>query len=399
MRQTKRRIREATVLIALVVLAAAGASGAGGATAASWLVVASPNVGAGENTLLGVTALSPTDAWAVGELFEPGAGVRPLIERWDGTSWTVTPSPTTGAGASLSAVAAISTTDVWAVGRFHVEGTSESDGRTLVQHWDGSEWTIVPSPNAGLESRGNGTLAGVFALASDDVWAVGSHFPREKLPTLQPLIEHWDGEEWEVVPGPSESPGPWSELSDISGTSPSDLWAVGGRDADVGEGGTERALILHWDGVEWTRVPVPLPAGRLTPFRLQEVAAVSPTNAWAVGVVATARRHRTLVMHWDGDSWKVAPSASPSQQFQDLLGVAALSASRVWAVGTYYDRDAKRMRTLVERWDGERFRQVSSGNRGSSELRDVAAAPGARFAVGVRGESSFRTLVLQSGAG
>jgi hypothetical protein len=398
MKRTWRRIGEATLLIGVLVLAAAGASGAGGATDASWSVVPSPNGGAGDNTLLGVTALSPADAWAVGEVSDPGGGPSPLVEHWDGDAWTVVPSPTTGEGAGLAAVAGISSTDVWAVGRFNVGGTSEADGRTLVEHWDGSEWTIMPSPNAGLESRGNGTLAGVFALASDDVWAVGSHYPREKQPTLQPLIEHWNGEKWKVVPGPSESPGPWSELSDISGTGPSDLWAVGVRDVQIGEGGTERALILHWDGLEWTRVPTPLPAGRLTPFRLQEVAALSPTNVWAVGVVATATRHRTLVMHWDGQSWGIVPSASPSPQFQDLMGIAALSASRVWAVGTYYHADAKRMRTLVERWDGERFQQVASGNLGSSELRDVAATLGARVAVGVRGQSPSRTLVLQSGS-
>jgi hypothetical protein len=55
------------------------------------------------------------------------------------------------------------------------------------------------------------------------------------------------------------------------------------------------------------------------------------------------------------------------------------------------------MRTLVERRDGERFRQVSSGNRGNSELRDVAAVAGPRFAVGVRGQSPERTLVLLAG--
>ena len=100
-------------------------------------------------------------------------------------------------------------------------------------------------------------------------------------------------------------------------------------------------------------------------------------------------------MHSDGKSWEVVPSASPSPQFQDLTGIAATSASRIWAVGTYWDADAKRMRTLVERWDGERFRKVTSENRGSSELKDVAAISGARIGVGVRGQSPERTLVVQ----
>jgi hypothetical protein len=378
------------ILIAALVLATT-ASGA----ESSWPIVTSPNVGAGNNTLLGVAALSPTDAWAVGHTSEPDGTPRTLIERWDGSSWVVVPSPNTGERSRLTAVAAVSPTDVWAVGRFDVEGTSEGTGRTLVQHWDGEDWQIVPSPNAGLEPRGNGSLAGVFALATDDVWAVGSHYPREMFPTLQPLIEHWNGDEWEVVPGPSVSPGPWSELADVSGSGPSDIWTVGVRDVEIGEGGTERALILHWDGQEWTRVPAPLPAGRLSPFRLNDVVALSPTNAWAVGVVATAKGHRGFVIHWDGKSWEIVPSASPSPQFVDLTGIAAFSASRIWAVGTYYDAEASRMRTLVERWDGERFRRVASGNRGDSELRDVAAVRDARFAVGVRGLSPTRTLIVQ----
>lgn len=388
-----KRTRGLMVLTAGLVLAAIVAGG--GQAVTSWPVVPSPNVGAGDNRLLGVAALSSTDAWAVGYFSEPEGGPRPLVERWDGDSWNVVPSPTTGVGAALADVAAVSPTDVWAVGRFNVEGTTEGTGRTLVQHWDGAEWQIVPSPNAGLEQRGNGSLADVFALASDDVWAVGSHYPREEFPTLQPLIEHWNGKKWEVVPGPSKSPGPWSELSGISGSGPSDIWAVGVRDVQVGETGTERALILHWDGEQWTRVPAPLPAGRLNPFKLHEVAALSPTNAWAVGVVATSKSHRAFVIHWDGKSWEIVPSASPSPQFEDLTGIAALSANRIWAVGTYYDADAKRMRTLVERWDGERFRQVPSASRGDSELKDVAAVRGARFAVGVRGLSPSRTLILQ----
>jgi hypothetical protein len=88
-------------------------------------------------------------------------------------------------------------------------------------------------------------------------------------------------------------------------------------------------------------------------------------------------------------------SANPSGEFQDLDGVAARSASRVWAVGNYYDADAARMRTLVERWDGERFRKVSSGNRrADSNLNGVSTVRGVRFAVGASGVARERTLVL-----
>ena len=360
----------------------------------AWPVVASPNVGSDENSLLGVTAVSPTNAWAVGWFHDGTSGVsKTLIQHWDRAAWTVVPSPNADAPSTLAAVDALSANDAWAVGRFDADTTSEAGGRTLTEHWNGSAWELVPSPNNGIEG-GNGNLRGVHALASDDVWAVGSYFPDVGAPTAQPLIEHWDGTGWEIVPGPSKSPGQWSELSAVSGTGPADLWAVGVRDVSVGEEATERALILHWDGQEWKRMPAPRPAARLTPFLLHDVVAISPTNAWAVGAVATKRMHRTVVMHWDGEVWKLVRSANPSAQFQDLSGVAARSVRRVWAVGTYFDANASRMRTLVERWDGERFRKVSSGNRGDSDLNDVAAARHNRFAVGTSGEIRNGTLIL-----
>jgi hypothetical protein len=41
---------------------------------------------------------------------------------------------------------------------------------TLIEHWNGSAWTIVPSPNVG---SGNNSLAAVAARSANDVWAVG----------------------------------------------------------------------------------------------------------------------------------------------------------------------------------------------------------------------------------
>jgi hypothetical protein len=141
----------------------------------------------------------------------------------------------------------------------------------------------------------------------------------------------------------------------------------------------------------------PAPSGR-DPFGLSDVVALSPTNAWAVGVVADRHRHRTVVMRWDGRSWKLVPSANPSARFQDLAAVAAVSAKRLWAVGSYHDSAARQLRTLVERWTGTRWRKVPSGNRRSPELKlvDLAAVPGAQFAVGTSSaHGRERTLIVQ----
>ena len=73
-------------------------------------------------------------------------------------------------GAQLDDVAAISTNDVWAVGDYlpNVGGV-----RTLVEHWDGMHWGIVPSPNVGSD---NNLFLDVVAISSNDVWAVGYYY-------------------------------------------------------------------------------------------------------------------------------------------------------------------------------------------------------------------------------
>jgi hypothetical protein len=43
--------------------------------------------------------------------------------------------------------AAISARDIWAVGFDIISGTG--DDQTLVEHWDGTAWMIVPSPDPG----------------------------------------------------------------------------------------------------------------------------------------------------------------------------------------------------------------------------------------------------------
>ena len=63
--------------------------------------------------------------------------------------------------------------------------------QTLVEHWNGSAWSVVPSPNA-PGTRSN-SLVSVSAVAANDVWAVGYSLIGF---THQTLIEHWDGSSW-----------------------------------------------------------------------------------------------------------------------------------------------------------------------------------------------------------
>jgi hypothetical protein len=366
--QTRQRIG----LLAGLVLLLASQGGLGRPAPAQavtcgteWSVAPSPNVGSAFDELRGVSAASATDAWAVGSSVDAATfASRTLTQHWDGTAWTLVPSPNrTNQGNVLRATAAVSGSDAWAVG---ASFTQVNVSKTLTEHWDGSAWKIVPSANAG--GPANGGLFGVAAVSARDVWAVGS-FAQGPPRTL---IEHWNGARWTVVPSPNAGAAP-NRLFAVDAVGPNDVWAVG----TAGEEGSEQTLVQHWDGSAWTVVPSP----NLSPEnnRLTAVAAVAANDVWAVGVAGPG----TLVEHWDGATWSVVASPNPSSS-ADLAGVAAVSANDVWAVGGYFDETAQVLRTLVEHWDGAAWEVVASPNVPPSDnrLNAVAALPARQWAVG-----------------
>ncbi len=274
-------------------------------TGKSWRQVPTPNPAPGNDTLAGITAISPSNAWAVGNT---GAG-RLMILHWNGRSWTVTPSPPVAGGGNLASVSALSARDVWAVG-FGGKKVSHA----VIEHWNGRIWNALRSPSV----AGGAELFSVTARTPSDVWAVG----QRDNPGGQ-LIEHWNGHSWKLVP----SPGPKVDLLGVAATSALDAWAVsgvGGRAI-----GTGISLISHWNGARWRRVasPNPNPGGAF----LQAVAAVSPSRAWAVGTdIDFVTSFHNVIMAWNGRAWKLEKSPVTDGL---LLSVAATSASNAWAVG------------------------------------------------------------------
>jgi hypothetical protein len=278
-----------------------------------WKRFPSPNPGgpSNNNGLAAVAADSPSDAWAVGS-YSDGTHNRTLIEHWNGSKWMRVPSPTPGGLAGgLSAVAVISSSDVWAVGSYF--DTSVDDDEELIEHWDGTSWTTMPSPRG---TAGVGELDGLAATSSSDVWAVGSY----QVGARETLIEHWDGTSWTVVPSPSPGPdGFGGELRAVTAVSSTSAWAVGDDGA---------TLIEHWNGSAWKVATSPSPPSSV----LNGVTAVSSTSAWAVGDDGA-----TLIEHWNGSAWKVVPSPNPGTggTGDQLNAVSAVSSTSAWAAGDY----------------------------------------------------------------
>ena len=121
----------------------------------------------------GVDALSPSDVWTAGEQGTGSGGVRPRIHHWNGSDWSIMLSPTAGFRTGLNTVDALSPNEVWVAG--------ESDSASFVMRWDGTQWSIIPSPNV-LTS--DNILRDVDAVAPDDVWAVGYYHAPGRTETL-----------------------------------------------------------------------------------------------------------------------------------------------------------------------------------------------------------------------
>ena len=259
----------------------------------TWTVVPSPNAGNWDDELLSVTALPSGTAWAVGRS-QLGGQLLALTEYWDGQQWTVIPAVNPAAGINeLQGVSARAANDVWAVG---YQRKSDADRpHTLIEHWDGHNWAVVPSPSPGYWS----SLHAVTAIASDDVWAAGG-YDNGKAMDL-PLLEHWDGHRWSVIEGPAMPNGSLQILS-TSGTS--DVWAAGSFSR--GPNDNDIWLIEHWNGTRWT---VEGPSPELHGY-MSSVIALGPKSASILGTFVPVQcgAPSFLEERWNGEAWQHRPS-------------------------------------------------------------------------------------------
>jgi len=317
----------------------------------TWSPVSSPNPSPAENSLRAIVALSANDVWAVG-YYQSSVGNQMLMLHWDGSAWTWVAGPNLPNTVSfLHGVSATAANDVWAVGYYANVGSSTY--QTLTVRWDGAAWSLIPSPRPFTSS----TLKAVSAISRTDVWTVGYAIA----PGSVPIIFRWNGSQWENMP--TNLPSYMSvSLNAVSAISPADVWAVGTYYHE----NRAYALILHWDGLQWTQVSAPNQPGD---NELSGITAVSPNDVWAVGSWGTnfhraGSEYQPLIMRWDGARWSYVPAPAPdvSAYYGSLRSVHALSAGDAWAVGSY-----DRGRTLTERWNGRAWAHVPSKDLGMTK--------------------------------
>jgi hypothetical protein len=258
------------------------------------------------------------------------------------SSFKVVPTPNENFDSELYAVSASSPTDIWAVGQSTI-------------HFDGAKWSAFPAP----KNPGNNTsaLQGVANISPTDAWAVGGTNASSSTGVNQ-LIEHWDGTQWSLFPGPVFGSTDQPYLFGLAAINANDIWAVG--DVVNTANGLLFFLFEHWDGTSWTKT---LTADGDSGFLLG-ASSDATNNVWAVGYSGFLNESsKTLVFHYDGTAWKTVASANAGIADQ-LNAVTVLTPNNIWAVGSYFKAEHSASLTLIEHFDGTAWTVVPSPNIG-----------------------------------
>jgi len=319
-------------------------------TGAAWSLVTAAHYGPYDNGLSGVAAYSADLAWAVGYYWNGNAN-EPLIERWNGKQWGVTSTPAISSpyGATLNAVTIVSPSDVWAVGSIQTSSSNQGvpNAVTLIEHWNGVRWSIVPSPN---KNSIENVLTGITFNNGNDIWAGGIYAPTT--PGFdQNLAEHWNGAAWTIVATPDATTNTSNNFNAIGAVSSTSVFASG--DYYNAKDGVFFTLNAHWNGKTWSLLASPNAGADFTV--LAGVAAVSPTEVVAVGQYVVNSVHRTYAMLWDGtrETGLVTPNVYATGAYFDAASRIP-GTSDVWAAGGTLDApvngNSQPHQTLIERY-------------------------------------------------
>lgn len=375
------------LVLAMVVFARMGNAQAASPTASlnncgHWTVNTSPNPGT-NNVLDGVAAVTKNDTWAVGYTDN-----QTLTEHWNGNSWSVVPSANESAQDQLVAVTAISKSNVWAVGS---NGDPLSTSQPMAEHWNGSAWSLTIVPAVG----GSSQFASVARIpGSSNVWAVGHSTDINNVDHT--LIEFWNGTTWSIVPSPDGSAN-GSDLLGVTATSANSAWAVGTFQDNAGN---FESLIEHWNGHVWKVVASPNVQGNGVLWSVAQIG--STGNVWAAGTYFNAHSglNQTLIAYWNGESWKMVPSPNVANTNNIFFGVSSFNSSSAWAVGLTFNNNSSINHALTVFWNGTSWKIVSNPDpQGNSELNAITHVPEGNFyfSVGNSGNNgSYSTVAEQN---
>ena len=371
------------LVLALMVFARMGTalavSPAPSSNCGQWVVNASPNPGVSD-VLDGVAAVASSNIWAVGY-----ADNQTLTEHWEGSAWKVIPSANESAQDQLVAVAAVSAKDVWAVGS---NGNPLAISQAMAEHWNGAGWHLATVPTTGVSSQFTSVAS---VPGTSHFWAVGHSTDVSTIDHT--LIEYWNGTAWTIVPSPDGSAN-GSDLLGVTAISANNAWTVG---TFVDNSGNNESLIEHWNGHAWKVVASPNIEGNGV---LWAVAGVpNSSHAWAVGTYfdSVSGFNLTLIAYWNGSNWSAVSSPNVAGINNDLFAVAVNNGKDIWAVGITFDNSGGNHAMTIH-WNGSSWSIVSSPDvQGDSYLTAVTHVPQSSifWAVGTSVSNGINSTVTE----
>ncbi|HXW46484.1 MAG TPA: hypothetical protein VEL03_16970 [Streptosporangiaceae bacterium] len=242
------------------------------------------------------------------------------------TSWTVAHPPYTAEDnvpyAPLNAISAISSSNIWAVG--------QSSGTPLIDHYNGSSWsqsTLPSGPCSLFEADCN--LTGVSGSSASDVIAIGNGtIPTSSGWQVETLAYQYNGSAWSPLTVPASIPD--SALEHIQVFSPTNAWAVGTAPNAADTGSVVAAV--NWNGSTWTQVATPF--STTVNLTVNAISGDTASDIWVVGETATrgytGGTRTSVILHYNGSAWTQV--AAPDNS--GLLDVDAVSPTDAWAIAT-----------------------------------------------------------------
>jgi len=271
----------------------------------SWTIRPPPTPSEGSNDILSYVQCATAKAcMAVGSYYSSATSQTvPLVEFWDGSAWTIqtVSLPSGASGGQLFGVSCPSMTACTAVGIYYTALGGPSEELALAESWNGTNWSLQPTPNP--ISNASYSLNAVWCLSATSCNAVGRLFTGSNEETL---AESWDGTTWSIRPTPNPSASTYSYLANLS-CDPSGVPCKA-----VGTSGNE-TLVESWDGTTWSTQTTPQPANS-TSSSFSDVSCTAANACTAVGQYLDSTEgptgaYRTLAERWDGTNWTAQPTA------------------------------------------------------------------------------------------
>ena len=288
-----------------------------------------------------VAFATPNEGWAVGNTSPPAKYdfqvnhtpyVSPIVLHFQHGHWSQESLPATLMTQSfvLTKVQMVSPTEGWAIGRTRFPPNVDGMILGVLLHYHDGQWTI----------QGQEFLTPLEQLAfvsPTDGWVIGDDDPQG----TGALVLHYDGTTWTQIHDPAFGS---VLLTTISVSGSADLWAAGMLFQGVGFDGNAPSILLHYDGVRWTRHA--MPAGEAT-GRITDIALSSPTAGWAVGTLyppasasggslPNSPATQAIVLRYQDGNWTDAARQSGPHQ-ENIFGwrdIALDATGDGWAVGT-----------------------------------------------------------------